>query len=215
MFKKLAIAYKLKGDEWLEANKDNKCECSYPTVSFRLPVEKVDNIPVSVEIQYDIGVYEKDKKSYKVSLKIISQKELTYNYTNDNGDDEEQELEHVLFEYNYKTKNYEKPSLSDYENFFDTIYKTLPKLKYDKLTEMLTDKPSVDCEELSKLLDHKNIEKKSCCVCLDMCGGVIQKKECIHTLCLECFSKMKPVFDEDEYGERIHCPLCRQSISRG
>ena len=212
MFKKLAIAYKIKGDDFLEANKDTKDGYSY--VYFRLPVKEVDNIPVFAELKY-VVLPGKEKKFYDIYFKIKSQKFLTCSFTDDNGEYQCDEQEHLLFQLNCLKSYNTSPSLTDYENFFDTIYKTLPKLKYDKLTEKLTDKPMIDCEELTKLLDHKNIEKKSCCVCLDICGGVIQKEECIHTLCLECFSKMKPVYDEDECGEVIYCPLCRQRISRG
>jgi len=102
----------------------------------------------------------------------------------------------------------------NYEEFYEKVYAIIPTLRISKQKgKFLTadDISLVVADEISKLFTHPNVELHTCCVCLEMCGGVII--ECGHDICVECVNQIKPKKDEDDDDcERIHCPLCRQTI---
>jgi len=116
---------------------------------------------------------------------------------------------------------YSKPIVSgkkmdeiDYEGFYEEIKKIIPQLKISKLKgKFVTDEnEDLNTEELLNLLTHPNVELNTCCVCLNMCGGI--EIVCGHNICIECIDKIKPTKDEDyEFDECIICPLCREPIA--
>jgi len=176
------------------------------TEEYRLTCCKINDISVCV----DVWVYHnrpKDEVNIGIAIETCMGMYVGNNFNN-----------HRL--YTETIVKEVKPDKVNYEEIYEKIYDIIPKLRISKIKGkfLLSDDVSLAvADELSKLFTHPNVELSTCCVCLEMCGGVITK--CGHLICIYCITHLIPKKDEDEDEDEdedcchyTHCPLCRAKI---
>jgi hypothetical protein len=209
MFQKLALESKKIGDNIYDKY-INKNYNSINQSTFKLPVAKINNLNVDVELYYSPP---SDFIHLKVDFIIKSKKRFR---DEDNDIDFKLLFVKTFYGNSEKDKNME---LCEYEKMFETIYEILAHLKLDKIQNKFTiNNYFAEQDELQKLLTHQNTELSTCCVCNDL-GGMTTY--CNHIICLECFDKLVPakcnhidcgLSDCDIETICFHCPICRKLI---
>jgi hypothetical protein len=190
MFSKLATELKLKVE---------KCD-GRKEGDIRLTCCKMNNISVCVEV----WIYHNTKEDWvNIGLKI----ETCMAILGNDGDIDNHSLycETIVKEV--------KSNEINYEEFYEKVYAIIPTLKISKIKGKFLTADDVS-DELCKLFTHPNVELTTCCVCLDMCGGVFIR--CGHNICIECIDKLKSTKDEDDDDDDCsysRCPLCREKIA--
>lgn len=109
-----------------------------------------------------------------------------------------------------------KKGLHEFQEAFEKIIMILQQLSFDKISSKFVEKKTFYATQIFPELVTigkaiSNIE--DCCVCYEKTR---RQTPCCHTLCIPCWSKIKPVNnidDEDEY-KITPCPLCRKDISQ-
>jgi hypothetical protein len=175
-----------------------------------LPIKKLDGVMVKIRLQIDWAEYEG-----KQDLKIVMVIDTPLKVNND-GDS------HNINFFNHHCKgvvvhkdivggwNCEMMQLS-----IIGYFEMMGKLKYNKLLDKFVI-PESSCIEKYHYevwggLDGVEMEGEICCVCHEI---TTSKTDCDHSLCLQCWSKLKKEDppDPDEYmvGIKGHkCPICR------
>ena len=190
MFSKLASELEFTVNEFINPNKI----CSG---KIHLASCKIDNVQCDV----DVAIYF-NKHNATVSISLLIETSMTL--IKENFDIDSHQL------YSEKIIENKKINEINYEEFYEKVYVLIPTLKISKKRGKFITSNNTD-DELVKLFTHPNVELRSCCVCLDMCGGVYI--ECGHDICIECITQLKPKKDEeDEDHCSICCPLCRHNI---
>ena len=117
-----------------------------------------------------------------------------YIETSDIHEGEDNERIHLYY-YNHP-ENYKEFSLEHVREILDNLHETLPKLTLDKTNGVF---------RLGGHMEDFGTEYEkgeNCCVCLEK---TTTETQCRHHLCIECWSKIKPI------GYNKHCPLCRSN----
>ena len=93
----------------------------------------------------------------------------------------------------------------DNEYFIDSFKKIVNSLRYDNRTGKI-DEDEENTQFFRDLISNENItfkEEEACPVCMEITKT---KTQCLHSLCLICWSKIKSVNDEKR------CPICRDPL---
>ena len=168
---------------------------------YKFPIQKMFDISVNIYVEIN-----------NISTKFKIDASNVY-YTDCDGD-----VEHETLFYNYE--NYEDKV--DYIKFAKYIFELIPKLKFDKFNSNFVENDIEDGTFLCfEKIEHIKMIYEPCCVCKE---NTTKKTGCGHTLCIECWDKIKYKYcecrghydcDNEDDGCGIKpCPICRQSIEK-
>lgn len=156
-----------------------------------LPIETINGLPISAKISIVPNLY-----NYLFFVDIDA-----------NGIDV---FEEEILSLNFIMKLFyeisiENPVINN-DEFINAFKKIVNSLRYNNKTGKIEDGEENDNQFFRDLISNSNIsfrEEDQCCVCEEKTKT---RTPCDHTLCLICWSKIKPVEDEKP------CPICRESI---
>jgi hypothetical protein len=157
-----------------------------------LPIETINGLPISAKISIVQNLY-----NYLFFVDIDA-----------NGIDIEEQ--HEILPLNFIMKLFyeisiENPVINN-DEFINSFKKIVNSLRYDNKTGKIEDGEEDGEQFFRELITNSNIsfrEDETCPVCME---PTKTKTSCDHTLCLICWSKIKPVNDVKS------CPVCREVI---
>lgn len=161
-----------------------------------LEIDSIDNINVYVKLEFDL-------KFNKCCWLTIESSDIYCH----SGEGDFKNLFHKNITNKIETK-------VDYMNLFNEVIKILKSIKFNKLTGKFEEKKTLSfCEAFPCVMQIENIKTilHDCSVCYEK---TFVKTPCNHSLCIECWSKVKKVSvdEEDADIKEQPCPICRHNL---
>jgi hypothetical protein len=208
-------------NQWLNELKNlssDAKDCLYYDYDFRLPINKIHNIDVNVEIEFKKTYFYEDD-TYSITSSISLKIETGWIEYIINGSDDMVYHKSVMLT---DQLFYGIVTIENISKSLDKVTEILKNIEYNKTLNVFNNKLSVSSYEtwakektiLGALLDdwlsdfncdYVSIEKKfdMCSVCREQTNSVLSP--CMHCLCFECASKIA----HNNRVYHVKCPICR------